>query len=179
MQTDGINNFAVKPETVAKWVLGRPFQTRYLEALFDICGRSRSMTNPRKCLRSSGIKRSNTMVEKVINVITQFLNPLDDLEKEQRFSLVSGVPVDETITENLTSIKQNAKHAMCNFVERLTRDEHKQASSTAIKKSNLKSFQDGFMKAKIFKNGKEREIRSQSDILRKLMALFCATKAFR
>ena len=69
--TGGINNFAVKPETVAKWVLGRPFQTRFLEALFDICGRSRTMTNPRKCSHSSEIKRSNTMVEKVINVITQ------------------------------------------------------------------------------------------------------------
>ena len=120
--TGGINNFAGKPETVAKWVLGRPFQTRFLEALFDICGRPRTMTNPRKCLRSSEIKRSNTMVEKVINVITtQFLNPFDDdLEKEQLFSLVSGVPVGETITEILTSIKQNGKHAMCNFVERWT-----------------------------------------------------------
>ena len=33
------------------------------------------------------------------------------------------------------------------------------------------------MKAKISKNGKEREIRSQSNILRKLMALSCANKA--
>ena len=72
----GILQFAVQPETVAKWVLSRPFQTKLSESLFDICGKSRTMSNPRKCLRVSEIKRSNTMVEKVINVISDHLiNP--------------------------------------------------------------------------------------------------------
>ena len=65
----GVSQFAGKTKTVAKWVLSRPFQEKFLESLFDICGKSRMMSNPRKCLLISEIKRSNAMVEKVINVI--------------------------------------------------------------------------------------------------------------
>ena len=72
----GITQFAVKSETVAKWVLSRPLQTRFGEALFDMCGKSRTMSDPRKCLRVSEVRRSNSMIEKVMDVITkQFINP--------------------------------------------------------------------------------------------------------
>ena len=99
----------MQPETVAKWVLSRPFQTKLLESFSDICGKSRAMSNPRKCLRVSEIKRSNTMVEKVINVISDHLiNPFD-LVQGNLFSLISGVLVNEDIAVSLLSIKEIGK----------------------------------------------------------------------
>ena len=101
----------MQPETVAKWVLSRPFQTKLLESLFGICGKSRTMSNPRKCLRVSEIKRSNTMVEKVINIISDHLiNPFEkDLVQGNLFSLISGVSVNEDIAVSLLSIKEIGK----------------------------------------------------------------------
>ena len=99
----------MQPETVAKWVLSRPYQTKLLESISDICGKSRAMSNPRKCLRVSEIKRSNTVVEKVINVISDHLiNPFD-LVQENLFSLISGVLVNEDIAVSLLSIKEIGK----------------------------------------------------------------------
>ena len=99
----------MQPETVAKWVLSRPYQTKLLESISDICEKSRAMSNPRKCLRVSEIKRSNTMVEKVINVISDHLiNPFD-LVQGNLFSLISGVLVNEDIAVSLLSIKEIGK----------------------------------------------------------------------
>ena len=101
----------MQPETVAKWVLSRPFQTKLLESLFGICGKSRMMRDPRKCLRVSEIKRSNTMVEKVINVISDhIINPFEkDLVQGNLFSLILGVSVNEDIAVSLLSIKEIGK----------------------------------------------------------------------
>ena len=130
----GITQFAVKPETVAKRVLSRPFQTRFVEALFDMCGKSRTMSDPRKCLRVSEVRRSNSMVEKVMDVITkQFINPFEtDLDKDNLYSLISGIPVDEVIVECLLSISQNEQEAMDSFINRLTVEEHKETFSDTI-----------------------------------------------
>ena len=69
------------------------------------------MSNPRKCLRVSEIKRSNTMVEKVINVISDhIINPFEkDLVQGNLFSLISGVSVNEDIAVSLLSIKEIGK----------------------------------------------------------------------
>ena len=101
----------MKPETVAKRFLSRPFQTKFLESLFDIRGKSRTMSNPRKCLRVSEIKRSNAMVQKVKNAISDhFINPFEkDLDQGNLFSLISGVSVNEDIAVSLLSIKEIGK----------------------------------------------------------------------
>ena len=69
------------------------------------------MRDPRKCLRVSEIKRSNTMVEKVINVISDhIINPFEkDLVQGNLFSLISGVSVNEDIAVSLLSIKEIGK----------------------------------------------------------------------
>ena len=101
----------MQPETVAKWVLSRAFQTKLLESLFGICGKSRTMSNPRKCLRVSEIKRSNAMVQKVKNAISDhFINPFEkDLDQGNLFSLISGVSENEDIAVSLLSIKEIGK----------------------------------------------------------------------
>ena len=101
----------MKPETVVKRVLSRPFQKKFLESLFDICGKSRTMSNPRKCLRVSEIKRSNAMVQKVKNAISDhFINPFEkDLDQGNLFSLISVVSVNEDIAVSLLSIKEIGK----------------------------------------------------------------------
>ncbi len=46
----GVTQFAAKQETVAKWVMNRAFQSKFVESLKDIAGLSSTMENPRKCL---------------------------------------------------------------------------------------------------------------------------------
>lgn len=54
--------------TVANWVMNRPYQTKFAQSLMDISGLSTTTSNPRKCLRSIEILKSNTMVEKIMLV---------------------------------------------------------------------------------------------------------------
>ena len=69
------------------------------------------MSNPRKCLRVSEIKRSNAMVQKVKNAISDhFINPFEkDLDQGNLFSLISVVSVNEDIAVSLLSIKEIGK----------------------------------------------------------------------
>ena len=46
----GITSFAASESTVAKWVMNRPFQTRFVESLIEITGMAKTTSNPRKCL---------------------------------------------------------------------------------------------------------------------------------
>ena len=169
----------MKAETVAKWVLSRPFQTKSLESLFDICGKSHTMSNPRKCLHVSEIKQSNTMVEKVINAISDhFINPFEkDLDQENLFSLILGVSVNENIAVSLLSIKEIRKEAMGDFINCLILNEGTQSFSDKIKKSLLKTFSNSFVKVNVSKNGKEQEIQVQTNILAKLVHLSSFTKS--
>ena len=42
--------FANKTETVLKWVLNRPYQTKFLESLVEMSGSYRTTTNNRRLL---------------------------------------------------------------------------------------------------------------------------------
>ena len=79
--------------------MNRPYQTKFAESLMDISGLSTTTSNPRRCLRSSEILKSNTMVEKIMLVLrTQFINPFQpDLDKGELFNLVSGYPAPESV----------------------------------------------------------------------------------
>ena len=53
----GIKNFATQDNTYKKWVLSRPGQAEYVVALKEATGMDKCSQNPRKCLRSSEIKK--------------------------------------------------------------------------------------------------------------------------
>ena len=137
------------------------------------------MSNPRKHLLVSEIKQSNAIVEKVINVIiNQFINPFEkDLEQGSLFSLISRVSVNENIAVSLLSVKEIGKEVMGDFINCLILNEGTKIFSDKIKKSQLKTFQDSFVKAKVSKNGKQQEIQIQSNVLAKLVHLSSFTKS--
>ena len=95
-----------------------------------------------------------------------------DLDHGNLFSLISGVSVNEDIAVSLLSIKEIGKEAMGDFINRLILNEGTKSSSDKIKKSQLKTFHDSFVKPKVSKNGKQQEIQVQSNILAKLVHLF-------
>ena len=51
----GNTHFTAREETIRKWVLGCPFQTRFAEALIDLTGLTKTRNNPRTCLRPNKI----------------------------------------------------------------------------------------------------------------------------
>ena len=66
---------------------------------------------------------------------------------------------------------------MGDFINRLILNEGTKSFSDKIKKSQLKTFQDSFVKAKVSKNGKQQEIQIQSNVLAKLVQLSSFTKS--
>ena len=86
--------------------MNRPYQTKFVESLMEISGITTTMSNPRKCLRTSEILKSNKMVEKIMVILqTQFINPFQpDLDKDALFNLVSGYPAQENVCNCLLEL---------------------------------------------------------------------------
>ena len=92
----------------------------------------------------------------IIVTSNHFINPFEkDLEQGNLFSLISAVSVNEDIALSLLSIKEIGKEAMGDFINRL-KNEGTKNFSHKIKKSQLKTFQDSFVKAKVSKNGNKK-----------------------
>ena len=85
--------------------------------------------------------------------------------------------VNEDIEASLLSIKEIGKEAMGDFLNRLILSEETKGFSGKIKKSQLKTFQNSFVKAKVSKNGKQQEIQIRSNFLAKLVHFPSFTKS--
>ena len=76
-------------------------------------------------------------------------------------SLVSGVPVANSICESVLSIEENDKDLIRNFMKHLREEESCESFSDPIIKFAMKNLLDSFIKTKISKNGKQSEIHMQ------------------
>ena len=95
----GVKAFATSESTVAKWVMNRSFQSRFVESLIEKTGLSKMISNPRKCLRPSKVLKENI----VEALTTQFLNPFD---RSELYNLVSGCPVVADISKSLLNLEE-------------------------------------------------------------------------
>ena len=72
----GLTDFQTKPATVHKWVLCRPYQAKFTEALKRMASIDKTSDNVRQCLRPSQIFKSNKIVLSIISCMkTQFRDP--------------------------------------------------------------------------------------------------------
>ncbi len=78
---------------------------------------------PRKCLRPAEIKKSETLVQRVRDVIENtFINPFQqDLLPEKLYNIVSGRPVEEQIKQDLCSISAQKQAQVKEFNNRLVK----------------------------------------------------------
>ena len=120
----GIIKFVNSEECTAKWVLNRPYQSKFIEALEDITGTSKPMLNQLKSTQPRDITKSIENISKLNDaILSYFLNPFSfELEKDQLYHLVSASPVDESISISLLSIKENGIELKNDFVKRLSGD---------------------------------------------------------
>ena len=81
----GIKNFTMKDETYEKWVLTRPFQAKFVDALLNQVNLDSNANNPRKCLRSAEVTKSEKRVRSIAKVLkVDFINPWGpELEKDR------------------------------------------------------------------------------------------------
>ena len=117
----GIGDFIKLDGTYEKWVLTRPFQAKYLDALLTYANVNKQENDPRKCLRDSQIKESEENVVHIVNVVkTDFINPFStDLDPDKQYNLASGcLPPDDT-SKGLLFIHEDGKSMEDKFNTRL------------------------------------------------------------
>ena len=73
--------------------------------------------------------------------------------------------VNEDIEVSLLPIKEIGKEVMRDFINHLILSEETKSFCDKIIKSQLKTFQDSFVKAKVSKNGKQQKIQIRSNFL--------------
>ena len=163
----GIRQFSTNEAAVAKWVMNRPFQTRFAETLIEISGLSKTTSSSRKCLHPSEILKSAKMVKNILDVLQiQFLNPFhQDIEKSNLYNLVSGRPVDDAICDSLLGLEKDGIGLMESFEERLTSDPTTATFFSPLKRNKYKSWKDSAKEIVIKKDGKVKELTFQRDIL--------------
>ena len=135
----GVTQFAAKENTVAKWVMNRPYQTKFVESLMQISRITTTMSNPRKCLRISEILKSNKMVEKIMFILqTHFINPFQpDLDKDALFNLVSGYPAQENVCNCLLGLETRGNELMLEFQQRIEKESSEALFFSPIKREPL------------------------------------------
>ena len=107
----GLTHFQTKAATVRKWVLCRPYQAKFIEALKAMTNLDKTSVNVRKCLRPSEILKSNKIVVSIIDCMkTQFTGPFhEEFEENKLYNLVSGQSVKDTIAESVLKIDEAGK----------------------------------------------------------------------
>ena len=90
----GIGCFMSNAAAYDKWVLCRPFQAKFVEALHHQAGLDEK-ENKKKCLRESEIRKSEKRVLKLKEILTEtFINPFgNDVDPALLLNIASGSPV--------------------------------------------------------------------------------------
>ena len=98
--------FTRNPQAILTWTLNRPYQTKFLEDLTEICGCSRTSTDQRKMLRFKEIKQSTLIVDKVVTVLEETCLNLfsDDLDKNKLCNITSDKTVSIEIKDSSITI---------------------------------------------------------------------------
>ena len=119
--------FVSDPRPILKWTLNRSTQARNTQALYDLAHINCS-EDVYKALRPSHILKSEQLVEKLINVMTEeFLNPFDEsLDSGELYNLSSGIPVAKKMVDQILGVKEVGQTCYQNFLKtRLQKKENK------------------------------------------------------
>ena len=116
----GIRRFMANPAAYDKWVLCRPFQAKFVEALLDMVDLG-DEDNKKKCLRKSEILKSEKRVLKLKDILTNtFINPFaDDLDPDLLLNIASGCPTSEVIAKCLLGLNERGQQLYTEFESRL------------------------------------------------------------
>ena len=95
-----------------KWVLNKPFQCKYVEALKDITNTSDAMYTLSKCNKPKDITWSNENILQIKNIIVSCFISLFDTDLRYApnlFNIVSRTPAPEIVQDCLLSVKNAIK----------------------------------------------------------------------
>ena len=168
----GTTSFQTRKNAVLKWVLNRPFQSKFYESLKEISDVEKTTTNVKKCLRPSEILKSNEIVLKIQGVMKeQFLYPFNEsLDIGKLYNLVSGRPVSNVIADSLLHIDSSGSTSLHSFEQRLHTDTPIPFFDP-IKRKKQPTFKSDEIKIKLRKKGDSKTaIEIERNILGMLLA---------
>ena len=172
----GLKQCLNAPAAYNKWVLNRPMQAQLCEGLIDMVGLTPSAKYPRKCLRPAEIKKSETLVQRVKDVIEKhFINPFQhDVVPENLYNIVSGRPVEEPIQRDLCSMSAQGQAQVKEFNHRFMKDPQEQVTEKffdPMKRNKMHTFKSAFQsQKKKDKSGKQIDLVADRNILGILVA---------
>ena len=150
-----MKNFTTLDSAYEKWVLTRPFQAEYVDALLNQAGLNNAQNKPRKCLRSSAIIKSENNVKSIVNVLkNDFIDRFSaDLDHDKLYNLASGNSVTDDVAESLLTVQERGTLLRDDFFERLNSEcSIKDPFSSPIKRVQWKSFTDAIKKVNLGKS---------------------------
>ena len=115
----GIGCFMSNPAAIDKWVLCRPFQAKFVEALLEEVGLGERDTKKKRLCRSEIIK-SEKRVEKLMHIFSNtFMNPFGaDVGPAFLFHIASGCPTAAKVTECLLELNKCGRAQYTEFTSR-------------------------------------------------------------
>ena len=131
----GIGCFMSNSAAYDKWVLCRPFQAKFVEALLHQVGLD-DKESKKKCLRDSEIRKSEKRVLKLKEILTEtFINPFgDDVDPALLLNIASGSPVSSEVEKCLLCVVKRGEDLHSEFTSR-----GGQREQTEYLKSNQKT----------------------------------------
>ena len=151
--------YANKSETILKWVLNRPYQTKFL--IIEMRGLSHTTSNNGKLLHPSEIKKPVVMIENIMEILENtFLIPFrDKLDASKLYNIVSDQPIDDSLKDSLLSLEEAGKQLMSEYIERMNRETYSESTMVdKIEQYKMKNFTASNLSFKVKWNKKMTEI---------------------
>ena len=129
-------------------------------------------TEDYKCTRPSEIIKSERRVAKVKEVLAnEFLNPFDPtLDQKYLFNIGSGIPVDQGSADGILATKEWGEDLYNTFLQNRILST-KEKIHNPIKRQEKALFENSSKKVTVKKNGKEKIIEANREIIGTLLAL--------
>ena len=135
----GIEGFSRNHSAYYRWCMTRHARASYVQGTLHLADMDDEECTSHKDLRYEQISKSEDDTGKVMQAISNFINPFEVENKNTLYCLSSGAPVPKDIEHNLLNADKIGKEAYNTFVKERMVDKTK-SFNPPIKKLNLKTF---------------------------------------
>ena len=112
----GIIGFSRNYATYYRWCTTRHSRGQYLQATMEMVDMNNTDSSSHKDIRKSEIQHSEAEVRKVVDAISNFVNPFEVENKDLLYCISSGAPIPADVEEDLLSANMSGNKSRDEFI---------------------------------------------------------------
>ena len=167
----GIVGFSRNQSAYYRWCMTRHTRSNFYQTTLELADMDSEEGISHKDLRPSRIIQSEDNATRVVQAISNFMNPFEVSEPDTLFCLSSGAPAPDDVEQDLLKIGETGRKAHQEFIEERLVSKSK-SFNAPIKKQKLKTFASLSKTAKVTAvSKKSKEIKAERNVFGQLVII--------